>query len=100
VATDPNILLILRIVRQILNNQGVQMALDSELGAQLQTEIAALQAEDGIVIQTLNDLLTKAQSGGSVSDTDVADAVGRIKDEVAKLGAAVQSANPGPAPSA
>jgi hypothetical protein len=95
VATDPNILLILQIVRQIRSNQGVQMALTDDLKA----GINDLQAEDGIVIQTLNDLLTKAQTNGSVSDTDVAAAVGQIKDEVARLGAAVQSANPGPAPS-
>lgn len=68
----------------------------------LKTAVAALQAEDGIVIAALNDLLAKSKTNGSVSDVDVQAAVDAVKAEVGKLGATVTADDPGvnPAPPA
>ncbi len=72
------------------------------LSDDLKTQITALQAEDGIVVQALNDLLSKSKSAGSVSDADVQAAVDAVKGEISNLDAAVvsddPSAEPTPAP--
>ncbi|MGH7743348.1 MAG: hypothetical protein ACREQ5_00800 [Candidatus Dormibacteria bacterium] len=95
-------------LRQVLNNQEAQMTLAGNLSAAVtavQNEVAALQAEDGAVITALNDLLTKAQSQGSVSDADVQAAIdavntqaASIQAEVGNLTQAVQTAAPAPNP--
>lgn len=72
--------------------------LDMALSDDLSTQLSALQAEDGVVISTLNDLATKASQNGSVSDTDVQAAVDAIKAEVTNLSTAVATDDPSTPP--
>lgn len=69
------------------------MALSDDLKAQ----VAALQAEDGVIIAALNDLKSKAV-GGTVTDADVQAAIDAIKAEIANVDATVQATDPTPAP--
>lgn len=81
---------------EIRNRQETEMALTEDLAA----AIADLQAENGVVISALDDLLAKANARGSVSDTDVQAAVDAVKAEVARIGQAVQTDDPGVIPPA
>jgi hypothetical protein len=76
----------------IIRNQETEMALTDDL----KTEIAALQAEDGVIITALNDLKAKAVDG-TVADTDVQAAIDSIKAELTRVDAIVQTDDP-PAP--
>lgn len=81
-------------VRRVLQNQEIQMALTDDL----RNQITALQNEDGVIITALNDLLAKAQQGGSVSDTDVQAAIDSIKSELSRVDSVVQTNDPGAEP--
>lgn len=72
--------------------------LDMALSQDLSDQVSALQAEDGIVISTLNDLATKASQNGSVTDADVQAAVDAIKTEVSNLSTAVTTDDPSTPP--
>jgi len=53
----------------------------------LQAQVAALTATDSALIAAIDDLLTRAQSQGQVSEAEVQEVANLVKDEVAKLNA-------------
>jgi phage I-like protein len=71
----------------------------------LQAQVAALTATDSALIAAIDDLLTKAQAQGQVSEAEVQAVADLVKDEVSKLSAETekiaashQAATPEPAP--
>ena len=64
--------------------------------SELADQVAALVAEDGVVISSLNDLASKV-AGGTATVADAQAAKDAIAGEVLKLQAAVAADNPPPA---
>lgn len=65
----------------------------------LQAAVAALQAEDGVVVAGLNDLKAKLDAG-TLQASDIQAVTDSITGEVANLSAAVDAVGETPAPPA
>lgn len=82
-----------RMIQQVLNRMGVEMATIADI----QNTVAELVATDGTIITALDDLKTKVDNGGTVTSADL-DAVNTtIQGELTKLQDAVNRDDP-PAP--
>ena len=82
-----------RMIQQVLNKLGVEMATIADI----QNTVAELVATDGTIITALDDLKAKVDSGGTVTSADL-DAVNTtIQGELTKLQDAVNRDDP-PAP--
>lgn len=83
-------------VTQLLSQQGdnFMAVLDD-----LQAAVAALQAEDGVVVAGLNDLKAKLDAG-TLQASDIQAVTDSITGEVANLSAAVDAVGETPAPPA
>lgn len=83
-----------RMVQQVLNKLGVEMA----TLADIQNTVQELAATDGTIITALDDLKAKVDAGGTVTATDLDGVNDTIKAELAKLQDAVNRDDPAPVP--
>lgn len=83
-----------RMVQQVLNKQGAEMA---DL-ATIQNTVQELVAEDGVIIAALDDLKAKVDAGGTVTAADLDGLNSTIQGELTKLQDAATRDDPNPAP--
>jgi len=63
--------------------------------ADVQAQIDALVAEDGVVVQALADLKSKVDAGGQVTSADLDNLQAQLAGEVSRLSDAVNTNDPG-----
>lgn len=83
-----------RMVQQVLNKLGVEMA----TLADVQNTVAEVAAEDGVIIASLDKLRAIIDGGGTVTGADLDKINTDIQAELTKLQEAVNRDDPAPAP--
>lgn len=87
---------ILRVVHKILQNQESEVAAIDDL----RSAVADLQAEDGLIIQGLDDLAAKVAAGGTVTEADIQAVKDNVAAEVTRLQQALSTDDPSVVPPA